>query len=57
MLQFTSCLKKEIDTKIEQIERSEISMITKSLEANKHQRFKIVGFERIDETGRKFFQS
>lgn len=34
MLQFTSCLKKEIDTKIEQIERSEISMITKSLEAS-----------------------
>jgi len=33
MLQFTSHLKKEIDTKIEQIECSETSMITKSLEA------------------------
>lgn len=35
MLQFTSCLKKEIDVKIEQIECSEISMITKSLEASR----------------------
>lgn len=34
MLQFTSSLKKEIDTKIEQIECSEISMMTKSLEAS-----------------------
>ncbi len=35
MLQFTSHLKKEIDAKIEQIESSEISMITKSLEASR----------------------
>lgn len=35
MIQFTSCLKKEIDAKIEQIECSEISMITKSLEASR----------------------
>ncbi len=35
MLQFTSRLKKEIDAKIEQIECSEISMITKSLEASR----------------------
>lgn len=34
MIHFTSCLKKEIDTKIEQIECSEISMMTKSLEAS-----------------------
>jgi RteC protein. len=34
MLQFTSRLKKEIDAKIEQIECSEISMITKSLDAS-----------------------
>ncbi len=34
MIQFTSHLKKEIDAKIEQIECSEISMITKSLEAS-----------------------
>lgn len=33
MIQFTSRLKKEIDTKIEQIECSEISMINKSLKA------------------------
>lgn len=35
MLQFTSHIKKEIDAKIEQIESSEISMITKSLEASR----------------------
>lgn len=35
MLQFTSQLKKEIDTKIEQIECSEISMINKSLKASR----------------------
>lgn len=35
MLQFTSRLKKEVDAKIEQIECSEISMITKSLEASR----------------------
>jgi hypothetical protein len=35
MIQFTSRLKKEIDAKIEQIECSEISMITKSLEASR----------------------
>ncbi len=35
MLRFTTCLKKEIDAKIEQIECSEISMITKSLEASR----------------------
>ncbi|MDR1883964.1 MAG: RteC domain-containing protein [Prevotella sp.] len=35
MLQFASCLKKEIDAKIEQIECSEIGMITKSLEASR----------------------
>ena len=35
MIHFTSHLKKEIDAKIEQIERSEISMITKSLEASR----------------------
>jgi hypothetical protein len=35
MIQFASCLKKEIDAKIEQIECSEISMITKSLEASR----------------------
>lgn len=35
MISFTSRLKKEIDAKIEQIERSEISMITKSLEASR----------------------
>lgn len=35
MIQFTSRQKKEIDTKIEQIECSEISMITKSLEASR----------------------
>jgi hypothetical protein len=34
MLQFTSRLKKEVDAKIEQIERSEISIITKSLDAS-----------------------
>lgn len=33
MIQFTSSLKKEVDMKVEQIECSEISMITKSLEA------------------------
>jgi hypothetical protein len=35
MIQFTSRLKKEIDTKIEQIECSEISMINKSLDASR----------------------
>lgn len=35
MIQFASCLKKEIDVKIEQIERSETSMITKSLNASR----------------------
>lgn len=35
MLQFTSHLKSEVDTKIELIENSEISMITKSLEASR----------------------
>jgi len=35
MIQFTSSLKKEVDAKIEQIECSEISMITKSLEASR----------------------
>ncbi|HHV84536.1 MAG TPA: RteC protein [Petrimonas sp.] len=35
MIPYTSRLKKEIDAKIEQIERSEISMITKSLEASR----------------------
>jgi hypothetical protein len=35
MIQFTSRLKKEIDTKIEQIECSEISMINKSLKASR----------------------
>ena len=34
MIQFASSLKKGIDTKIEQIESSEISMIAKSLEAS-----------------------
>lgn len=35
MIEFASCLKKEIDTKIEQIECLEISMITKSLDASR----------------------
>jgi hypothetical protein len=35
MIQFTSRLKKEVDENIEQIECSEISMITKSLEASR----------------------
>lgn len=35
MILFTSHLKKEVDAKIEQIECSEISMITKSLEASR----------------------
>lgn len=35
MIKFASCLKKEVDIKIEQIECSEISMITKSLEASR----------------------
>lgn len=35
MIQYTSSLKKEVDAKIEQIECSEISMITKSLEASR----------------------
>lgn len=35
MIHFTSCLKKEIDEKIEQIECSEVSVITKSLEASR----------------------
>lgn len=35
MLQFTSRLKKEMDAKIELIECSETSMITKSLEASR----------------------
>ena len=35
MIQFASCLKKEIDIKIEQIECSEMSMITKSLDASR----------------------
>lgn len=35
MIQFTSSLKKEVDATIEQIECSEISMITKSLEASR----------------------
>lgn len=34
MIQFASSVKKDIDTKIEQIESSEISMIAKSLEAS-----------------------
>lgn len=33
MLQFTSRLKNEVDTKIEQIECAEVSSMTKSLEA------------------------
>lgn len=33
MLQFTSSLKKEVDAKIEQIESSDISLMTKSLNA------------------------
>ncbi|MDH6310310.1 hypothetical protein M2451_003100 [Dysgonomonas sp. PFB1-18] len=35
MIQFTTRLKKEVDAKIEQIECSEVSMITKSLEASR----------------------
>lgn len=35
MIQFTSRLKKEIDVKIEQIECSEVSAVTKSLEASR----------------------
>lgn len=35
MISYTSRLKKELDTKIEQIESSQISMITKSLEASR----------------------
>ncbi|MDH6306717.1 hypothetical protein M2459_001951 [Parabacteroides sp. PF5-5] len=35
MLQFCSCLKKEIDAEIEKIENSEISSMTKSLEASR----------------------
>jgi hypothetical protein len=35
MLQFTSRLKKEADLKIEQIECSEVSVITKSLDASR----------------------
>ena len=35
MIQFTSHLKSEVDAKIELIESSEISMITKSLEASR----------------------
>lgn len=35
MIQFTSCLKKEVDIKVEQIECSEVSVITKSLEASR----------------------
>jgi RteC protein. len=34
MIQFTSCLKKEVDAEIEKIEHSEISSMTKSLEAS-----------------------
>ncbi|KAA6320067.1 hypothetical protein EZS27_030109, partial [termite gut metagenome] len=34
MIQFTSRLKKEVDADIEQIESSEVSMISKSLEAS-----------------------
>ena len=44
MIQFASCLKKEIDTKIEQIECSEISMITKSLDAS---RILVEAFNRL----------
>ena len=35
MIQFTSSLKKEVDMKVEQIECSEISIVTKSLEASR----------------------
>lgn len=35
MIQFTSSLKKEVDIKVEQIECSEVSVITKSLEASR----------------------
>ena len=35
MIQFTSSLKKEVDVKVEQIECSEISIVTKSLEASR----------------------
>ena len=35
MIQFTSSLKKEVDMKVEQIEFSEISIVTKSLEASR----------------------
>ena len=35
MIQFTSHLKKEVDIKVEQIEKSEISIIAKSLEASR----------------------
>ena len=35
MLQFCSCLKKGIDAEIEKIENSEISSMTKSLEASR----------------------
>lgn len=35
MIQFTSRLKNEVDTKIEKIEHSEISTMTKSLEASR----------------------
>jgi hypothetical protein len=35
MIQFTSCLKKEVDTEIEKIEHLEISSMTKSLEASR----------------------
>jgi hypothetical protein len=44
MEQFTSCLKKEVDAKIEQIECSESSMIKKALEAS---RFLAEAFDRL----------
>ncbi len=46
MLQFTSCLKKEVDAEIEKIECSETCMINKSLEAS---RILIEAFARLKE--------
>lgn len=62
MIQYASNLKKDIDVKIEQIECSEISMITKSLEASRmltdavYQLKKIVlSYNFIDEEEEIFF--
>lgn len=62
MIQFTSHLKKEIDAKIEQIECSEVSMITKSLEVSRmltdvvnQLKIFILSYSFIDEEEEIFF--